>query len=204
MASGDIWRFDMIGFGPDGEELVNVLHYQEIAVEGDGITLATVVEAATAIESGLIDPYLNCIPSGYTYDHSVLTKVVGTPLLTGESFSNAGAPGNHPDAPSVIERCGLIQKRTGVSGRNGRGRIFLPMAPVTYYTYGGILITAGTDVLTVYGAFAESMLASIAVTAATMNPCLFHRTTSTALVLTDFAISNLVGVQRRRRQGVGS
>lgn len=204
MAAGDIWSFTMIGRGPQGEQLVTVMHLQETT---GSVTpgIFTVTSVCEQIETNIINDYLALITSGYTYVLSELTRLVGAPIgINGHSNLANGQPGQHPDPPSTIERTGLITKDSHTGGRRGKGRIFTPMPPSDAFTYDGLVDTT-TDWVTRIGTFtALLLLGELSTEGFKASWCVYHRSLHTASIITEYFAPNRCGVQRRRREGIGA
>lgn len=204
MAAGDIWSFTMIGRGPQNEQLVTVMHLQETTGSvSPGIF--TVTSVCEQIETNIINDYLALITTGYTYVLSELTRLVGAPVgINGHSNLALGQPGQHPDAPSTIERTGLITKDSHTGGRRGKGRIFVPMPPASGYDYGGALDGTGDYAAKAATFTALLLLGELSTEGFKASWCVYHRSLHTASIITEYFVPDRCGVQRRRREGIGA
>lgn len=204
MSAGDIWQWTMVGHGPETEEMVTTMHLVE--TEGSVSPGVLNIQAITEfVEGYVLTDYLGLIYATYTYEHSELKALTGLHAgLIGESYLNSNVPGFGTAAPSTIERCALITKDTGFGGRTGKGRIFAPMPAATWYTYDG-LFDAGSPGFTFITAFTDMLLTQIATPQTFLASwALWHRAPRTATPIVRYEIAPRVGVQRRRREGIGS
>ena len=126
---------------------------------------------------------------------SVLCKF--GPTATGPSgevaFGVAGGQSQVPEAPQVAA---LVQKRTGLGGRAGRGRMFVPGLGENLVLAGGIF---SPTVIASYQAAYDALLAGLAT--ADLIPVVLHGAgspLSTPTVITSLQLMPLVATQRRR------
>lgn len=204
MAAGAVFLSSFIGHGPTGEQMVTTLHWIQ-TIEDAAVTPVTIVTVANQIDTLIVPTLLSCIGTDYVYDKTHVVGQFGDAVgVATDVLGNAGLPGTGSGLSGPFERSVIIQKITGVAGRGGRGRMFLPMPPVGNFTTDCQRILGGPD----DGAF-QTMATTILnpftlVGIGDFSPCVFNRTTHTHAVLTNGSVGPLGGIQRRRRFGIGS
>lgn len=206
MADNGVWRFTLQGMGPSSEEIISVLHYMEdSASPTPPLGVQSIVDGLAA---ALVTDYLLMIPAQYTYVKASVTGVSGPIIdLQAESHAHGGSVGLFFDDALTIERCGVLQKHTAVATRSGRGRMFVPMAPSSGFNMDGswsqpYATNPYKMALDSFGALMieeRDLLVGV-----TLRPCLFNFASGLHPLLTGYGIGQLVGMQRRRRFGVGS
>lgn len=204
MSVGDVFRMVIVGLDGAGSELVNTLDIAQSAGAGT-ITAPTLSGFINDFASFFLPLFLPCIGIDYTIARLLCNGIsAGVSLLSGESFSDAGTPGSGSGLGDNVERCFLLRKNTGVGGRHGHGRMFLPMPPVGNYFSDGAYDVFGSD-NAAFAALAAGLPQPIAITSpvVTFFPVLVNRATSAFLPLTNCAPAPRCGVQRRRRIGIG-
>lgn len=204
MAVGDVIRLVLKGFGPQAEEMINTLFYRQTSGIIDLAASTALLWTSQWIFDHLTD-YLNCIGTDYTFDSVTLHGLNGgIATLAVDDFSATGAPGSGSGVSGSFERSAVIRKRTGTGGRHGHGRLFLPMTPNGNFFTDGLINPAGPD-LGAFGTFASEMLLPVtSILFDSWAPVLVDRNTISTLFLTSTDVAPLVGVQRRRRFGIGA
>jgi hypothetical protein len=206
MAAGDFLKAALLFHGPGNELFVNTFHYLQAL--GAGTPAVTQMDAlAAAIEAALVPTALTCISSSVTYDECVCTILTGTGAAQiGFSSDLGGQPGTSSGTPGPVERAVIFRKITGLAGRKFRGRIFLPVPCVEAFDNDGVLSPGNPDA-TPYFNHIAAMVATIdisaIITGGSLAPVVFHRSTNTGNVVISGFVSQLVGIQRRRRLGIG-
>jgi len=112
-----------------GQETVNVMHFATNSALGGGADVALLVALAAAIMQCVETVLLPAVTQDWNVT-SVETQYIGTviptsttdPHVLGPTGAGIGALG----PTSVSFAATLIQLRSGVKGRSGRGRWFLP------------------------------------------------------------------------------
>lgn len=160
------------------------------------IGVSSPLAAPAEIAESLFDAFATSIMGGLSSE----VALVGCTLYVQDSggaipYESTGAP----VAGSVAERTAppntaiLVRKLTGLGGRHGRGRMYLPGVRYDEVSSAGI-IAAGT--VTAYNErFADfyELFAEIA-----GGPILFHADESAATVITSFSVQSRLATQRRR------
>ena len=204
MAIGDVVRAVLQGVGPTAEQLINGLTYRQSTGTGD-LDMGNQDTWFTEFLGALISPYLDCLGLDYTFVQATvagLNGAVANLFFTDDSLS--GSPGSGSDNSGNFERCALLRKRTGVGGRHGHGRIFLPLTPAANFFTDGAVDPAGPD-LAAFTAFGTAMATPFTHTdSGTWVPVLVDRNTISTLDIISVDLAPVCGVQRRRRFGVGA
>jgi len=192
-----IWKVSIVGRFGLGQTFVNTMHYRQLGaiVGSDPAELLAndVADKVTELYAGLI-----CASSQID---AIEVRQVTDPPLTGFDLPmsvNGGQSGDQ--LPPQV--CGLISWRTGMIGRNQRGRIYVP-APAESLNDAGQVAVGLQDA---YADFATAMLTQPDATGLVdaFNLCILHRADLTSDDVTGFVIRNDFKTQRRRVVGVGS
>lgn len=207
MAVGDILRVTLKYAGPDGELLVNTLNYVQ-SLGAATFTLGEMNPLADVFDAALVTLALPCISVPVVYGETLVELVTGIGVgQQGRSIASSGLPGSSAGSEGNIERAIVFRKLTGRAGRKERGRIFLPQPCRLTFHETGIYNAGGPDAAAIT-AFAAAMLASVDTGAVEVGTSfdlvIFHRSSVTYTLVEDVKVSNLVGVQRRRRIGIGA
>lgn len=112
-----------------GQETNNVLHFATNTALGGGVDLTELIALGVAIMECIETTLLPAVTQDWTVT-AVTTQWLGTvlptmhtdPQVTGPTGSGVGQLG----ATSVSFAASLVHLRSGIGGRNGRGRMFLP------------------------------------------------------------------------------
>lgn len=109
-----------------GSQTVNVIHFATNTVVNDGANLdALLLALATAMLDCVLDSLLPAITSDWTVDHvdaQGIYPVLTDPVVATPQGVNAGTSA----AQNVSFAATLVNLRTGIGGRRGRGKMFLP------------------------------------------------------------------------------
>lgn len=111
-----------------GSQTNNVLHFATNTVVNDGPNLDPLLLAlATAVALCVIEQLLPAITSDWTFER-VEAQSISPTISDAVVFTpNAGTIGTSPGT-NVSFAASLVNLRSGVGGRSGRGKIFLPPA----------------------------------------------------------------------------
>ena len=206
MALGDVYEVQIAMNGPDGELFINVLHIIQATGSFD-ITPGDLQILATELETYYATVIDSVLSTTATWGELVVQVLTGPSAgLVASSSAYGGTAGASLGAVGPIERAICMRKTTGHTGRRNRGRNFIPMPCREAFTPSGSYDPTNPDNAAIF-ALAAAMLATI--TSATVGGgstftlVIWHRTTLTYSVVTAVVPSALVGVQRRRRIGVG-
>lgn len=112
-----------------GQETNNVLHFATNTALGGGADITELIALGVAIMACIEDTFLAAVTQDWNVT-AVETQYIGTvlpvtttdPVVATPSGAGVGALG----PTSVSFAASLVHLRSGVAGRNGRGRMFLP------------------------------------------------------------------------------
>ncbi len=188
-----------IGHGPSGEQLVNTLHLQTPAGTAAAYTATTLEDYLTAIQS----TFLACCTVQYTWDKATIKGAGPGSWSVFESFTGAGNVGTNAGGPTSIERSIVLLKNTLFSGRKFHGRIFMPCPSAAMADDEGRVDPAAGP-LAAHRALATAIASLYTLDGTDWIPSIYHRVGNTFTGVSSMAISTLVGIQRRRRYGIGA
>lgn len=206
MAAGNVWKFNLVGAGPDSEELVTTLGYVE-STGSVSLTMGSIQAFVDAFSTGFLPTYLLAITSVYTHNYLEMVAQVGGFGLFARSNVLRGTSGTSTGTPGTIERCTLIQKTTGMTGRNQRGRMFVPCCPSELYDFDGIINTGAGAVVTAATALATAMVSHFVFAGTIIQPCIYPPSpfgVPAVSLVQACQVRQHVGIQRRRRAGHGA
>jgi hypothetical protein len=107
----------------NGQLGLNVLHYRCSAITGAGVTEA---EAAPVFDIAFSPVYAALMTNAALYLGVSVRDITNVPH-TASAIANAnqanGTAGTHP---LPTQTCGLFKLATGLAGRSGRGRVYVP------------------------------------------------------------------------------
>ena len=197
MASGDIYRMALIGIGPQGQELVNVHHYRQVAAGGgdlgDQLARAWIEDAAPL--------WATCVSANVSMTEIQIRNV--TQPQFGVDWSTdlpvAGTQAGETLPPNTTF---VISWRTGLIGRSRRGRTF--MFPTVEASQASGQISGGQAVA--MEAYATEMLdLEDPDTTATFEMVIHSEVPGVGdTTVNTFLIPQFIATQRRRRAGTGS
>lgn len=208
MALGDIIQLSFNWLTDTGSEMVNVLHYAQ--TEGAStLDYGGFSSLVDAITNELTGDWTNMIRVELTLSN-VSWHVLNGPAngFVGASFTYTGLAGSSGGTVGPYERCIVMQAKTHLAGRKNRGRIFSPFPPLESFTDAGELVTL--DISTIIYASAIALANDLVVTIADAAAghwqyCIAHGgLLPTFTTVREVDVSHRVGIQRRRRLGVGA
>lgn len=191
-------RISHEGKGPDGEQIVNILHYDcngEFLTPGElGTWLEGEIEA-------IVPLLLDCLLVDYNYVRTVGTVIAGSDTGLQYISSLHTGDGGTIDAAGVPQQTTLVlSKKTGIAERSAQGRMFLsPVAAVNFDLGGHLIVPSPTGTL----ALRNQMILPITVGGTTGNPCIWSEKYHGATNLNSVTVSQFAGVRRSRRYNVG-
>jgi len=207
MAVGDLMQITIVGqWGAAAIEIVNTLHYVQ-RNGADNLTPDQMKAFCDAVWADLSTDFLGTTMTSYGLSYMNARGITGGVTgLSVDSFTNTGAAGTHVIDAGPVERCFLVQKKTGFAGRGGHGWMYLPPAPLLNFTDIGEL--APVDLSGAYGsALALCVDLTDPITDANGNlwdDVLYNRSTNVVTTITSCTVRQIVGIQRRRRLGFGA
>lgn len=111
-----------------GQLTVNVLHFATNTQINDATELETMLKAlANAIKECVLDTLVPAVTSDWVFSHVEVNRIapdLSDPFLNDDVVATAGTAG----VQGVPFAAQLVALRSGLGGRRGRGRIFLPPA----------------------------------------------------------------------------
>lgn len=187
----------VLGTGPAGEAILNVLHYQ--ASEAVTISPINLQTFAANFIAGVLNPLTACLTNDW--DGSQLTVRTlqnnGTANIEYEE-SLVGTTGGIAAVSAPLCNCVLLQKKTGYVGRHARGRMYISPVPDTYFDADGTLDQAAAGAGG-FGALIPALLATITALAIwTLVVCDVPGLTN-AYAVSDVQYNPVLGLQRSRR-----
>lgn len=198
-------KLSFVGRGPELEQLVLTQFIANDTVAPDLAISADNAHICFQTYMLPLMPFM-CGTANYTHVKTVMTEVSNTvDPNTVDDFTDSGVVNSGISAPANIALAAVLQKRTLLAGRKGRGRIFIPFPAASYFSINGV-----ADYST-YGALSDITDAWAAPVEFTLDegpadfvPVIFHRGLFTWTPIVSCAFSPLMGVQRRRRVGIGA
>lgn len=207
MATGDVYRLAIRSTYTGTDDIVNVFHFRQTA--DDGAQPNKALACINAFGVTALTDYLNCIPNSISLSLYSCRGVLGSIEEAELSVTVNGTSGAGDVLP--LQSAPIISWRTGASGRRRRGRTYMP--PILEGQQTGGLMALG--IITALEDFAAVVL-----TIATSDPTpdefelvVFSPENLSAVPpragdlitpITAYIVRDVVGSQRRRRQGTGS
>lgn len=207
MSVNDIVEVSLKTVGPSGELMVNSLHFQQI-LGTSTLGLVDLTFCLEVIDDLFVNALMPIVSTDCAYGQSEIQVLTGANAALFAIFAgNGGSPGTSAGDPGPIERAICFRKRTSFTGRKNRGRMYSPKPSVECFNTEGSYLPGNPDAASI-AAFLTVLNQSIDCNPggadATFAPIIFHRGDNTRTLVTSTAFSSLVGVQRRRRIGVGT
>ena len=195
-----------VGMGPDRQQLVLTAHVgTQDGVSGSEVCCTANVGTLFDYLMGPILPFMQGLES-YTHVKSVARVVAGTGLgAVIEDFTDAGTHNSGTGGPANLALAALMTKHSAMGGRKGYGRLFIPFAPDNCFSVNGVQNFATYGAIgDITGAWTNAI--SLEGTEASFNvdQIIWHRGTATGEIVTSCTFGTLMGVQRRRRVGIGA
>jgi len=160
-----------------------------------------------AIFDALMAPILVVMKgdSGYLYHRTVMRNITaGNAAEMVESATNSGDPAEGIGNPAPVPLAWIMQKHTATSGRSGRGRLYVPYFNRDWVDAAGNFGDTGDlATATVRTAWATDFLVPGVEGDVTMVNVVCRRNQIYANPVTVCENATIVGVQRRRRPGIG-
>lgn len=193
----------------DGQDYRNVLHFGGDTNANDGAWDPILLALAQAVMECYIQVLLPGLSNQVSISEVTAKRIY--PALTDEvSYSTGNGPGAQA-AQALPSFCAVkVELRTGSGGKRNRGRMFLP-PPLESNVANSVFAAGGADLFTAFlvciagkfiGASATSeyrlgVLSRAAMKAGSTAQAAFKP-------VTNYVVSNVIGVMRRRKLGTGS
>lgn len=197
MALGDKYRVAVVGL-IQGQEWINVLHYNQITA--DGINTGTDAVASALINS-VLDLYLPCLNPLVTLNWLDIQRIApGTAGPTNRTI--VGMTGTRTGTMLPSEVAAVVSKKGDFGGRSGRGRAYIPganiadMVQATGYWTDGFISSLNSLGTAITGQIAG-------VDTATFVAGMWNHTTHVFTAVNFSTINRVPRVQRRRQIGRG-
>jgi len=206
MAVGDIYIAKMFESGPSGEELLTTYGFIQ-TVGAPNLDFNDMQAFALLFETNNLGDMLNIQGSNVTAVSVSVECLVGANAgLTAGSNTLANTGGGSAGNVGPLERAIVYRKETNFTGRQNRGRVFVPGPCVEAFNNEGSYNPANPDVAAInaYGVRMTDVISPVA--GVTLTPAILHLNTIpvTATVFSTSSINTRVGIQRRRRIGIGA
>lgn len=199
--AGDIMELRTYCWYPPRFQLgINVLHYLVLSttdVEGSVINLTPAAEGIAAAADG---PYIAALPETAAFLGCELQRISPTTSVTGEGGGSEAWGLVVSDAlPTQVS--GLVQLRTNLPGRSGRGRFYPPFPPVSENEPGAFPSAVFTAVLQNIGDFFGALSSfGDGTKTATIVLGVWSPTNDTFEAIEDVVAQDAWATQRRRGQ----
>lgn len=173
-----------------GDVMINVLHYQQIAGSG-GIT-EVIGSLMAAVKADVVQVMIEAQANMVQYQ-TIRVQQVGAPkpLIQKDGVTYVGAL---TDDPLPASDAVLFVKRCNTGGRENVGKLYLSGCP-DIYALGG-LVVVGQDELE---AVALALKSNIVNAGRTFAPIIWHRAAATAEFVTAVNIRAQISRQNRRK-----
>lgn len=196
MAEGDIFRFTSFIYDSSDKLVLNTFYYRQT-----GAGLADIALIGSNAEGAIAAMLLNQMSSTWVWSHLKVERVVpGSGGAYYESAALAGTAGSVALADTLIPPLSYcVERRSGLSGRSQRGRLFLGGWDQNMVNQKGEVSNSG-------GEFNGCLTFLIEVQAwggLTLAPVLYHRATGTYDYILESGIVPTVSTRRTRKRDVG-
>lgn len=175
---------------------INTAHYKVSAVAGAGLT----DQAAAVLMDGDLAPLYRAAINNNARYRGVSLQIL-RPLPVGAaaiSTANDGA-GVGPGDLMATQVSGIIGSRANQAGRANRGRVYIPFPSESDNTSAGAPNPAYLATLDPIGNYLfTTRILGVGPDQVTLQPCLWHRTSSTTTSILDYAVRSKWATQRRR------
>lgn len=195
-----VLRMSIEGIGPEGEDIVNVLHYQFTPPFDDVAELEEWMRDGWA--DGVLDVYRGALTTEYEHTGVIGTVIAGTDTgLTYELRDAAGTLGLLGGTSAPLQTAMCLRKRTGLAERSAQGRMFLSPRPVGDFNVDGRLTSttpAGIEALR------PQLTIPFTVGDMTGVPVVWSELLQGATPITSVTLSPTAAIRRSRRYNVGA
>jgi len=170
-------------------------------------TVAQMAAVAGAFGAFLPNLFLGMMTSAYAWGQIEMVIITGT--ANGQyavDVTNGGSAGGADGTNGPVERALVIRKHTGLVGRRQHGRNYIPGVCVEAFDDNGIFQPSNVDNVNqdaLRAGLLAAVTAPIGTSTITLVPVIWHASNSTSSLVVETTLSSLVGIQRRRRLGIG-
>lgn len=200
VAVGDIIEVVVRCQSPNVQAGINVLHYVVSEGVGGAVGLANIASSLGPTLGTVYVPLLHNLA-----EYVGVTLAIVFPLPRSYAVFSVGPPAPGTAGPLALpdQTCGLITKLTGLGGRHGRGRLYVPFPAVASATPLGQPTSAYLASLIDLGlAIQAPVTVTVGSNSVTLSPCLINRSVPLGLAATNpiqgFTVRTGFATQRRR------
>ena len=191
---GDLYTFRIVSTSTI-QNAINVLHYYCVAKAGTGATDLTIAQAFdTAIKAS----YKALLETTCTYRGVGVKRIVPAPPSVETSTIASLGPGLGGTGLLPTQVCGLVQWKSLIGTRHGRGRLYTPFPAVTDITAAGVFSAAYQTKLTNVGAAILALLVAGVTNTNTFQLYLWDRKNQVGTPVSTYTNSPAVATQRKR------
>lgn len=186
-----------------GQMTISIFDYVG-AVPGPNTTQLTTLR--TNIGALIITPYRACCATDWQITAERVIPVHSNVFAGVNYFGNSGLFGTGGSASMDTEVAVIINKKTGLKGQHGRGRLSMPAVPSGAVTQSNVTLAGA---ITAYNNLIAAMLPGVSDGANTWNPVVSQRGLAAPRLVTNWSLllsctlNTLMGTIRRRRIGRG-
>lgn len=187
---------------PSGYAQVNYRYQSQAVPNGAEVTLGLDVSQATlegdALASALFDAWGEVMANGFTTSTTVVEcSVKMGPNSTGPTYVDSGSISGTGSGDAVSPNVSvLVNKLTGIGGRQGRGRMFLPGLAESEANVGGVISpTTRGDIENNLASFVTELNALGVAPALLRSP---DSPISAPAPIIGFTVQSVLATQRRR------
>lgn len=199
MPINDIYQVKAVAFDTDQLGL-NVRHYVVVAATAPEPTRVQIAQQFYTAMNAIYGPMLN---NNATFRGFAVRFIWPGPVSVEDHSTGAAIAGTAGAISAPRQTAGLIKLSTGLAGRTGRGRIYVPFPATASVQLDGSLGPAyTTNLATLAGAWSAQVVVPNGAGSITLQPIIWHRSTHTFSLVTG-AIPRTVWATQRRRGGFG-
>lgn len=177
-----------------GARATSIFYY--VVDTGPQPEIGSIAEVAEFFKSQVFDGFAPGLPIGIAITNVEAVWTAGSNQYDGISTST-GTTGSVSGDILPEEDCVVLQKRTGVAGRNKRGRWFIPYVPESFQAHGELNAAAKAAWLPICDSLRSPQVDAVGPT--TWNPVLADSKTGTWVRIQDVRLVNQVCNKRGRR-----
>jgi hypothetical protein len=198
MAIGDVYRVRAVCVA-NAQNGINISHWRVVAFAGSGGSDGQLAAVAEGIFAPLYKGVLSANAVWYGID---VQKILPLPIALAvprTTLTGAGTAGA-PMMPGQV--AGLLRYTTGIAGRSGRGRSYIPFMSQASADAQGKVVAGYTTLLNaLLAAFLTNMNYGTGGNTSQVAPCLLNKRTGATTLVTAGTSSGQFWSQRRREYG---
>ena len=206
MALNDIIEVVCKVQAPSGDISLCRMHYAQSSGAGDA-SISEMPAIAVDFNTVLANAFINVLSISHSYGQTeVKIKTGASNSRFAVDSSSNGTAGGSNGTTGATERALVARKHTGVAGRRNQGRNFIPCPCLESFDDEGRYVPGNPDSANqaaLLTALLQTVNSTVGGAAATFNLVIWHPAILTSTYVLTMTYSTLVGIQRRRRIGVG-